>query len=248
MRLVSLIVLLALLGGAGYVWFFKREWLFERVQEGKNLVEGYTPAKTPSDAAEKFRKAIKDRNYQAAALYCSGEYGEQLTRCHDAAREIGQSLDKLRNIMEEKGLNTDNGKMMLYHLDPFPPGLKLKEVQKVETKGDKKGEVKEIAVFVQEDLIPPPKLEPGLSPMWFTTPLHFQIPRVEVKRVGSGDKAEWKLDIPLTPAHRTRITFFMDHHKSLSGGLETLRDDAKRGTYLKGTFEPRIKEVIKKCQ
>src|SRR5262249_42743394 len=49
MRLTSLLLLVAIVGGAGYVLVFKRDWLFKKVQEGTELAQGYSAAGTPQE-------------------------------------------------------------------------------------------------------------------------------------------------------------------------------------------------------
>src|SRR5262245_6689654 len=94
MRLTSLLVLLAIVGGGIYVVFFT-DWL----KKGEDILKGYHDAKSPQEAMDLFRKAIQARQYETAAKYCTKEYAEQLKRGHAAARDMGTAIDSLHEFM-----------------------------------------------------------------------------------------------------------------------------------------------------
>jgi hypothetical protein len=246
MRVTSLLILVALIGGAAYIWFFQHDWLMGLLRRGQNIAEGYKPARSPSEAMEQFRKAVKDRNYQAAALYCTGDYAKELERNHKAARSIGQDIDKLLKLMESKNLDSTNSKALLYYLDPFPPNWKVS----VEPK--KKGDDKAVGgMFAAEESIPQrdPKLflQPKLDPRLFDNVLLPRFPKgvVEVTREGSGDDAQWKLNIPLHPKQPEAIRLFRDKEKRIQECLTGLIDDARRGVYeRKEQFESHMKSKL----
>src|SRR5262245_549543 len=121
MRLTSLLVLLAIVGGGIYVVFFT-DWL----KKGEDILKGYHDAKSPQEAMDLFRKAIQARQYETAAKYCTGAYAEQLKRAHTAAREMGTTIDQLYAQMEKKGFNSDKAVSALNKLDAFPTWFKVK--------------------------------------------------------------------------------------------------------------------------
>ena len=51
-----------------------------------NKARGFTPAKSPNDALDKFKQAIEKRDYQAASLYLSGDYKEWFDKGRSDAR------------------------------------------------------------------------------------------------------------------------------------------------------------------
>src|SRR5262245_29082982 len=53
---------------------------------------GYGPAKTPTDALDKFKEAIRKRNYKAAASLCTGEYADQLKLSAKRATKLGNAV------------------------------------------------------------------------------------------------------------------------------------------------------------
>jgi hypothetical protein len=232
MQVKSAVILVALLGGAAYVFVGQPAWLW-------NTVRGYTAAGTPGEAMDLFRTAVRARDYRAAALYCTGDYADHLVRLADDAAAVSASIERLRNIMEEKGLVTPNAKSLLYYLDPFPPQFKVKAVKP-------KGEDLAIGHYELEEYAPPaPVLGDGLDPRWFRNALHpgRALYTVEVRRDGG-----WKLNVALTPERHDAMTYFKDRAKSLLNALDRLRDDARRGQYLKEQFEPELKRVLKASQ
>src|SRR5262249_1640411 len=82
---LALIIVVGVIGGAGYVLVFEREWLFGLFRKGIQQAKGYTPAKTPQEAMDKFKAAVKERDYESAALYCGPDYAEQLRKAAPVA-------------------------------------------------------------------------------------------------------------------------------------------------------------------
>ena len=69
---------------------------------------------------DNFTKAVKDRNYQAAARYCSEDYAKMLENANEAGRKTGKKLDQIYNVMHNKGLYTPMAIDLLLSMDPFP--------------------------------------------------------------------------------------------------------------------------------
>src|SRR5262245_18526933 len=89
---ILLLPVIVILAAIGCVAFFERDWFMQQIGQGKQQIgqaveeaKGLppsklvyrTPAKSPDEALKKFREAVKVRDYEAAAGYCGGEYGEQ---------------------------------------------------------------------------------------------------------------------------------------------------------------------------
>jgi hypothetical protein len=55
-RILLVVIVVALIAGAGFVAL---NWDFT-----KRSVQGYSAASTPQDAADKFKKALKERDYK----------------------------------------------------------------------------------------------------------------------------------------------------------------------------------------
>src|SRR5262245_27012338 len=121
MRVTSLLILAAIVGGIGYVLIFQRDWLFNLFNKGGDLAAGYTDAKNPQEAIDLFTKAIKARKFKTAAKYVKGNYKEQLERAHDAASSMGAVIDRIVTYAKNKGFDSEGAMTILYNLDPFPP-------------------------------------------------------------------------------------------------------------------------------
>lgn len=92
---------------------------------------GLTPATSPEDCMDRFKRAMEKRDYEAAAtLYCGPAYGEWLAKGGPDAKELARTLDDLRSAMSKYGVKSDKGEFQLYVLDPFPPDFKVVSVTK----------------------------------------------------------------------------------------------------------------------
>src|SRR5689334_5162318 len=120
MRVIWLVVILAIIGGGVYVFVFHKDWIMGKVEEGKRSLKGYTPAKTPGEALDKFQKAVDERDYEAAALYCGGDIGKELKKGAKQAEEMGKAIDKLQETMKTNNVKSDNATAVLLLLEPFP--------------------------------------------------------------------------------------------------------------------------------
>jgi hypothetical protein len=217
MRLTSLIILLALVGGAVYVVFFT-DWL----KKGQEALQGYHDAKTPQEAMDYFRKAVQARKYDTAAKYVTTAYAEQLKRAHEAASDMGALIDKLYNQMKNKGYNSDKAVTVLNMLDMFPTWFKVKDTPK-----EKDG--KALGIYAPEDKTQVLGNLGGIGANWdkdmFSQPL---VPATINGKLGLlvegpvaivKDGEIWKLDIPLAPGQANRIAHYIDHYKSYHTAL-----------------------------
>jgi hypothetical protein len=123
---VAAMVVVAL---AAYLGLFQREALWGLWTRSKLAAEGYGPARTPSEAMDKFLKAIKDRNYEAAESYLGGDYAEQFHKGAKQGQPLGVAIDNLNAALEKTGVKSDRVKVILKLMDPFPTGLKVVDVK-----------------------------------------------------------------------------------------------------------------------
>jgi hypothetical protein len=108
MRLIVPVFVLALLGGGAYFYFFM--W-----DDYRN-----PPAKTPTEAVDKFKEAMKKRDYKSASKYCTKSFAEQMAKSADAAEKLGNAIDNLSHRMKQDGVMTNEMEYVLYANDPFP--------------------------------------------------------------------------------------------------------------------------------
>jgi len=216
---VPILIFAGIIGG---FWFLTKE----NMERGIASTKGYTAAKSPTEAMDKFREAIHARDYKSASYFTTKSYAELLTKSHANAKELGGYVDKIHNWGENKGLLTDKLKVTLYSIDPFPKNFKSGEAPKQD--GDKKA----VGAY---------KWEKPFE--WKGTPINFQdfkdldqkmytnILRVNafqpvIKLVKDGE--EWKLDIITTPQWEAEVSHFNDRARTYITGLEALWNDLNR--------------------
>src|SRR5258708_4363536 len=125
MRVVVLVIVLLIVGAVGYVGLsiwqeMQPIWGFFQ------MARGYSPAKTPEEALEKFAKAVKERDYVSASEYCAGEYGKQMHKGAAAAKALGVAIDNLEQNMVNENIKSNKCKVWLRRLEPFPKVIQSK--------------------------------------------------------------------------------------------------------------------------
>ena len=120
MRVKSLVILAVIAGAAAYMILLTPQWAIDFYDKAT----GYGPAATPTEAMDKYLKAVKARKLKIAAKFCTGDYAEQLKRGAPAGQEIGPLIDGISDYMKNKGLATDKCVLYLHLLDPLPTNVK----------------------------------------------------------------------------------------------------------------------------
>jgi hypothetical protein len=241
MRVKSLVILAVIIGAVAYVLIFKQEWLWE----AKRVASGYTAATTPSEAAERFRKATHARDYKSAAVYCTQEYADLLKRAADRCDEIGTVIDGITEYMTNKGLATDKSILMLNFLDPFPK-IKLRGEPK------KKDENTYWVHFDMEPLGLSGNLH-ALQASDLTSVDGKMFGRVlvpaaialntEIPIVKEGDV--WKLKVGVLPAQTQAVEYYLARVKSYHTALSKFRGEVTNERYgSKGDFERELMRVL----
>jgi hypothetical protein len=250
---ILLLIILGLLGSAVYVGVYKSEWWTPYFESTRLKLLGYNPAKSPDEAMDKFRKAIKERDYKAAAVYCSGDYAEQLRRAAPAAAALGKAIDKLEGQMEVEGVKSDKCRVVLGLLEPFPREIKMSNLEK---KGDDKA-----VVTIEEDF-------GGLHPVDFNAErwnvdlsvfralaggpagnLSIGQPvQVGLLREGQGDAQAWKLNIPVTTEDRNRVNELKDKYQNYVKALEKLQVEVRTDAVTKGDLERRLRTELEEAK
>jgi hypothetical protein len=249
-RLVHFLILAVVVGGLGVValaffgyvsigWFNQKN-LKGVLESGVQTASGYSPAKTPTEAMDLFKKAIYERNYKAARKYTTKKYGELLERGHTAAAEMGDPLDRIRNYGKEKGILTDKVSYFLHQLDAFPKTFESDKPP--ESKGDKAygsykwtpGVVK--AEWASEFL--------NVDKDMYNTVLAPPAVKGVIELVKEGD--DWKLNIAVTPQSELLVAYYIDHYKPHKTGLDSFVTDINRYVYDNpSAYESEITKVLR---
>jgi hypothetical protein len=128
-KVLLVVVFVGLLAAAGTFTFvpstrpnFVKKWF--------RTASGFTPAKTPEDALDKFKRALEKRDFETASLYCSGDYKEWIEKGKDDAKMLATAIDDLRHAMKMNGVKSDLAEYVLLFLEPFPANFKVTGVKK----------------------------------------------------------------------------------------------------------------------
>jgi hypothetical protein len=240
MRVFWLVVILAVIGGGIYVFVFHKDWIMGKVEEGKRSLKGYTPAKTPGEVLDKFTKAIDERDYESAALYCDGDFAAELKKGAAAAKEMATAIDDLQDTMKKYNVKSDNATYVLLLIEPFPKKIKFDQVK--HTEGEDKGS----AVFIDDS---PKPTEANIRDQWridflmvrpFMRGWTGKIP-VTLKTEGEGDKKEWRIHFPKNDQLRESVNHFKDKYSNYVNALNKLRKDTRNDPATKEGFEQELR-------
>ncbi len=216
------IALILVIIGAAYVGLNadRRAALFSLFQQVKREAAGYTPAKTPDDALQKFRKAIKDRDYDTAATYCANPYAEQLRKL-DQAKELAESIDNLKSAAEKRDIRlTERVSKMLREIDPFPTTFEIVDIKE---QGDQA-----TAVLTEKGV-------------WSA--------QVSLKREGTGNDKSWKIHAATTPWMRLHIDRLVDKSKDFTNALKKVIDQIRgKEIMTKGDLEAKLENELRDAE
>jgi hypothetical protein len=233
--------------GAIYMVVFQRDWLMGKAREAVLQAKGFKAAQTPQECVDKFREAIKNRDYDAAStVYCTGLYAEQMKKAAAGATALGNAVDNLLHQMKVKEYDSDKVIGLLTLMEPFPlefevQGMKeqdstatcrLVETSKVDFKNDPSWyNLKADTLFYRA-------LVNGAFPA--------NIP-VTIKKVGDGKDKAWRLEIPVDGSGlniRGRVDRLVAKYKTYVKVLEKLKYEVTHEPMTKADLEQRVKTEL----
>lgn len=239
-KVIVILLIIVILAAVGYVAFFERDWFMEQLGQAKQQVQQtlperkvFTPAKTPDEAVKQFREAVKVRDYDAAAGYCGGEYGEQMKKAAASARSLALAIDQLEGSLKPE-LKSDTLTHVFRQLEPFPTHFQFGQIKR---DGDAKA-----TVPLSEELTYKRPQEMSHGP-WKVDTLVLRaltsdwIPDrqgnvyVTLKREGEGDAAVWKLYVPVTDKLRQSVNRLVERHAEYVKALDKVRNDVSRDKF-----------------
>jgi hypothetical protein len=209
---------------------------------------GFTPATTPEEAMEKFRDAIQRRKYRWAAKYCTKDYADILVKSDGAATRMGDLIDKIRDYMLSKQLQTDQAQLLLYRLDPFPSNFKVKGTVKAVNDKEAIGafELEPLQQLSGANFTLNPTTQAAIETKMWNNLTPRQIFAGGVKVVKEGD--QWKLNIDTSDAMRDSARYFLDRSPAYESELKTFRTYMMNGRYDSGkAFEGELVDALKKA-
>lgn len=224
-RIIGFVVLIGLIGGGVYIFMFKKT-------DAERLALGYPKAETPQMAADSFKKAINERNYKMAALYCTATYAEQLNRGGEAASKLGTAIDNTGYQMKERDVLRDEVKVVLFLLDPFPKDISI-TVDK--ESGDKaEGQLKFTFPTVAGG--------PVSSTMWNLNPKVYNALLPQLKNPAGvtvvpmkKENGEWKFDFTSDAVVQERVGLLNSKGAKYVNVMEQVSSEVKTDPALKET-------------
>lgn len=238
-KLIIQLMLVAIVIGAGYLFLFKKKDVTERVKSSVQQIRGYTTAKSPTEAIDNFQKAIKNRDYETAAEYCGPDYAEQLRKAAPVAKDLGNEIDNLLYKMEERKVSSEQVRVVLALLEPFPNNI----VMVVKNPGTDKA----IAVIDEKgtgvkDL---GKQQHWKIDLGMIRTLQRDVPgEVEVRK--SGDT--WKIYFPAGPNLQLAVSHLKDHGQDYVNAINRVKNELQSKSILtRDELETSLKSEFEKA-
>jgi hypothetical protein len=227
------------------------------VQAWFHTAQGFTPAKSGEDALAKFKKALEARDYEAAALYCAGDYKEWITKAAKDAQELGRTIDDLRSVMKTTGVKSDKADLVLYSLDPFPASFKIDRVAVTGEKGSAVLNWTEDVIkysAIQQDLSSwkvDVNMSQALLPIRIGLPPSSPVTMLLVEVWQDKDKS-WKVVLPVEVnggRHlRYPIEALLKNGSNFKNGLNELKNEVKRDPGTKDAFENNLRQKLEESK
>ena len=233
--------------GVAFLGLFRRDAVVSLFAQGKLAVQGYSPAHTPDEALDSFRRAIKERNYEAAELYLGGDYSEQFHKGAKNGQNLGAAIDNLLNAMETTGTKSDKVKLVLRLLDPFPANLKVLEVKPSGDKAatavlaEESGSALQITGGFQDWQVDPRMLRSLCRSVPVTGV-------VELRKEGDGNNGQWKIYLPVTPELRVCVDYLHDNGSNYVNAINRVKEDLKNDATTKESLENALKKALEESK
>ena len=238
MRLRTVVIIGVVLAAVAYVAVYRRGAVAK-------TAKGFKPADTPQVAADMFKKAVQEREYEIAADYCTAGYAEQLRRGATAANELAVALDDLTYQLNERGLVRDEVKLALQALDPFPKDVTI-------VVSEASGETARGTITFG---VPPLRGDNPSSGSWQLDPRVFQAYARSLPFVRPGvvvapmrkEKDGWKFDFPADSALQLRVGRLNEKAKNYVNPLDVVKQEVKSDPTTKENVTNRLKSLLEQA-
>jgi len=237
-RLIIGGVVLVLLLVVAYLAIFKRGEVIRNAQ-------GYKKADTPQVAADMFKKAIENRDYQYAADYTTPAYAEQMKRGAAASKEFAVALDNLTYQMNERSLIRDETKAAFSLLDPFPKDITI-------LVSKESGDTAEAAITFAAPVF---KGSQPSSGQWRLKGEMFNVYLVSLPFKNANtvvlpmkkDAKGWKFDFPADANLQLRVGHMNDKYKNYVNPFEIVTQEVKNDPSTRENTTARLKQLLEEA-
>ncbi len=214
------------------------------VKDAIRRMRGFGPAESAEDAIDKFRRAIKDRDFETAATFVGGDFGELMAKAAEPAENVAHGVDDLLDVMESNQLKSDKTRYALKLLEPFPRELSVKG--KIDSRGDST-----LVTLLEEpfrgDVVTERwNIDPRMLRTLYFDPLDLRSGTfvvVEVKKVGKS----WKLFFPpdfSKEGARSKIDRLRENHGNYVRALTQVKNSAKNDAVTRENILQDLRRVL----
>jgi hypothetical protein len=236
------VIILGLIGMCG-LFLFAPDTRPPIVKKWFRQAMGFGPAKTPTEALDRFRDAIKKRDYETAAEFTDKDYREQVLKVAKGAKKLGEAIDSLVYNMDKHGVVNKKAQHILHLLEPFP---KFKYLDVKESEGGGKAIATitgDSEQFTLETMPDQNFIARNREIIWSLLPVenNLNYPAIELFKEETGF---WKLKFPVTPRLRTSVEFLKDNATNYANAILQVRDEVKNNPPTKEQILRMLEERI----
>jgi hypothetical protein len=249
-KVLIVIAIVAVVAAAG-VFTFVPDSRPGVVKKWFRQFSGFGPAKTPTEAVDKFREAIKKRDYETAAEFCDTEYKEQLLKVASKAKKLADAIDALSDNMDKHGVNNPNTKFTLYLLEPFPKTFSVLDIQEkgnnaVATVGEKDPAPKvdrppPATFFAKHELMLGSLLPVSYGAINLNTGRPIIYDKIDLVKDETG---AWKLKIPVTTRLRLSVDALKDNATNYANAIRKVNDEVKNDPVTKESVQTALERYL----
>jgi hypothetical protein len=225
---------------AGFLALFKRDAVMSLFRSSYAAARGFAPAQTPTECVDRFRDAIRARDYDTAATYCMGDYAEQMKKGARGATALATEIDNYLSQCEKRDFNVEKVKWVMSYLEPFPPDFKYDLKQPSDDKAyvvidpDNKLLIDKNAGAWQGTL--DPRIMRALA----------KLPDqpVEIRLHTDGKEKSWKLNFEVTAPLRLAVDFLNSQYRDYVKALEKLKHEVVHDKMTRDEMEQHLKTEL----
>jgi hypothetical protein len=241
------VIIVGLIGATG-MFIFVEDTRPPIVRKWFRQAMGLGPAKTPTEALDRFREAIKKRDYATAAEFCDTDYREQVLKVAKSAKKLGEAIDSLVYNMDKQGVVSKKAQHILRLLEPFPKTFKVVDVK--ESEGGSKA-IARIADdgegFTLETAPDKSFFDRNRNMILSLVPGEVGITQDTIE-LFKEETGFWKIKLPVTPRLRISVEALKDNATNYANGILQVRDEVKNNPVTKEDIQRQLESRIGQSQ
>jgi hypothetical protein len=232
---VKVLIFVAIVGiiGAALLFTFSPETRPPIVKKYIRQWSGLGPAKTPTECMDRFREAIKKRDYETAAEFTDTDYREQMRKVSKGAKKLGDAIDSMLYNMEKNGVNSPKARHILYLLEPFPTTIKVVDLKESDNGNKAIAKISVDAEGLSPDTAPRQDfINRNRHMIRALVPIEIGL-NLDTLELFKEETGFWKIRIPVTPRLRTSVDKLKENATNYANGILQVRDEVKNNPVTK---------------